>query len=270
MKKINYLLILIFFLFISCTSSRPKEKKEIRQQDAFIEIVNKGIANIASTKSNNPIKTEIDNKKKKVYINDFFKTTTNFMDSIYVAENWIARVEEVKYEKGDKSSFIFLTFTVKYGGDRIIFNDEITLKSIYTIDNNNKKTDPVFNNLAEINEGNNVCIEGFFNRSLNGRVAIGKTYKTFYFTLINISKNSPVAVAKSQNLKYAINCKFKEMKILGMGILNKKKEKDIKKESMYLNIDSVYQTLTEEEKRYIDKINENYTLNLAREYVDKK
>ena len=272
MKKINYLLILIFFLFISCTSSRPKEKKD-SEQDKFIELVSQRIDSINSCISANPIQTEKNKAKKSYYTRRFFNIISNYADSIQIVKNWKGIVEDFKYEKGGNCSFIRLSIEMQYEGSNLRIhypNNRIVLKSIYTIDNKLKDKDAVFNSMSQINTNSSVYIMGFFNRSMNGYVAVGDNIRELNFSVLNISTTPISSYPISDNMKEAIDRKFKEMKILGRGMLNDKSEKKIEKEMAYLKIDSVRGTLNNDEITLIDKIEELYVLNLAREYVDKK
>lgn len=272
MKKINYLLVLIFPLFISCTSSRPKEKKD-SEQDKFIELVSQRIDSINSCISANPIQTEKNKAKKSYYTRRFFNIISNYADSIQIVKNWKGIVKDFKYEKGVNCSFIRLSIEMQYEGSNLRIhypNNRIVLKSIYTIDNKLKDKDAVFNSMSQINTNSSVYIMGFFNRSMNGYVAVGDNIRELNFSVLNISTTPISSYPISDNMKEAIDRKFKEMKILGRGMLNDKSEKKIEKEMAYLKIDSVRGTLNNDEITLIDKIEELYVLNLAREYVDKK
>ena len=85
-----------------------------------------------------------------------------------------------------------------------------------------------------------------------------------------ILSTSPITNNISDNARSAVGEKFKELKIIGSGILNKKTEKQIKKETSFLKMDSIKNTLIDDDKKLLDKIEKSYLLNIAREYIDKK
>lgn len=269
--KVNIALLILPTLFvISCTDSPKKQKKEVREQDKFIELVSQSIDSINSCVSSNPIELEKRKDKRTYYNKQFFKLISNFADSNLIIKNWNGVVRRFDYLKKEKSSFILLDIIIEYKGNKHLncLNDKIILQSIYDVDNTLKDTDIVFNNMAKINENSNVYIEGFFNRSMNGYISVGNNLSEFDFTILNIS-TSPTNDSMSINLKEAINRKFDEMKILGRGMLKGKTEKEIIKECAYLNKDSITNTLNSSENQYIDRIERAYITNLAKEYVNR-
>lgn len=270
MKTIFYLL-LFTILMSSCNNPNSNVKKEIKAQDIFIELVSQRIDSINSCVSTNPIQIEKNKNKKRYYSRQYYNIISQYADSAQIINNWTGKVVNFEYKKGEESSFIFLDVEIEYNGNnyKVSYpNDRIILKSIYTIDNDSKGEDVVFNNMSNINENSNVYLTGYFNRSMNGHISVGERLNEFNFTILNIS-TSPIVDTISDNTRKAIGIKFKEMKIIGMGILNKKTERQIKKETLYLNMDSTKATLTNDGKNILDKIEQSYLLNIAREYVNK-
>lgn len=264
--------ILFFTILISsCNHSNVNAKKEIKDQDVFIELVSQRIDSINSCISTNPIQNE-KNKNKKIYFNkQYYNIISQYADSAQIINNWTGIVKDLEYKKGEESSFIFLDVEIKYSGNNYKIhypNDRIILRSVYAIDNNLKEKDVVFNNMANINKNSNVYLMGYFNRSMNGHVSVGNKLNELNFTILNIL-TSPITNNISDNMKEAINRKFEEMKILGLGMLNKKNEEEIQKESAFLKNDSIKNTLTDKEREIINKIETSYTANIAREFIDK-
>lgn len=270
MKKICYISIILFLFFSSCNSSQPKEKKKARGEDKFIELISQRIDSINSSVSSNPIQAEKNKKKQSYYSRQFFNIVSRYTDSIQIIKNWNGIVTNFEYKKGEKSSFIKLDIEIEYKGDNFISypKNKIVLRSIYPVENEMKDKDIVFNKMAEINNNANVYIVGFFNKNMNGNVSVGNNLREFNFSILNISR-SPIDFSMSSNMSEAVKCKFKEMNILGRGMLNNKSEKEIKKEVLYLKNDSIRTTLNNDEIALIDKIEKLYVLNLAREYIKK-
>lgn len=268
MKKYIAPLALLIAIITSCV--HPQKTKEISQQDNFIELVSQRIDSINSCVSSNPIQTEKNKSKKILYSKQFFNTISKYSDSILIFRNWFGTVDNFEYIKKEKSSFVLLDIEISYKGNKDICypNNKITLKCIYNIDNKSKDKDAVFNNMSTINNNSNIYIEGFINRSMNGHISVGKNLNEFNFTILNIS-TMPINDSISVKLNEAINLKFEEMKIFGRGVLQNKDEKEIKKESAYLKMDSIINTLSSSEIQYIKRIEQSYVTNIAREYVDK-
>lgn len=270
--KASVCILFLTILISSCNNSNVNVKKEIKDQDIFIELVSQRMDSINSCISTNPIQIEKNKNKKRYYTRQYYNILSQYADSVQIINNWTGKVKDFEYRKGEESSFIFLNIEIEYNGDNYKVGypyDRIILKSIYTIDNNSKENDIVFNNMSNINENSNVYLMGYFNRSMNGHISVGEKFNEFNFTILNIS-TSPITNNISDNARSAVGEKFKELKIIGSGILNKKTEKQIKKETSFLNMDSIKNTLIDDDKKLLDKIEKSYLLNIAREYIDKK
>lgn len=258
---------LFVILFISCTSLN-NSKKEIKEQDKFIEMVSQRIDSIKSCVSLNPIQSE-KNKTRKIYYNkQFFNLISKYADSIQIFNNWSGIIEDFEYTKGKESSHIYLTIRINYQGEKFISQNDILLLSIYSVDNKEKAKDIVFNNMAKINKNSKIYVTGFINRSMNGYISIGENFNEFNFSILNIS-TSPINDSISKDAKVAIKRKFEEMKIFGRGVLNRKSEKEIKKECAFLKNDSIINTLATSDKSLVKKIEKLYITNIAREYVNR-
>ncbi len=267
MKKTLYLLFITFLL--SCNNNVNNKVVEDNTKDEFIRIVSNKIKAIFDNTAGNSIDKELKESSRIKATKDYYNSITSFADSVLIVHNWLGKVEKMEYSKGESFSTVLLDILIEYKGKQHIdygFN-EITLHCIYTVDNKYKNCDKTFNNMAKIQRGSVVYFNGLFSRSMNGHISTGESFKALNFILLDINtlplQYNPI---KSILLKNAISRKMQEMKILGNCMLS---GKDVKKESKYLNIDSVMKTLPDSDKIYVNKIERAYLLKLVNEYSNK-
>lgn len=280
MKQLSTLILLLISL-VSCnnmkTNNRQSNLSESNTvQNSFIALVSTHADSIyETTKISNPIKQE--SEYTKAFTN-FHESIDSFISTNILFRNFIGRIRNIKYEKGDESSFIYFDLSIEYDDKASIHSINHTrnkFNCIYTLKNIYRENDSLFINLQNINDNDMVYFNGFLSRGLDGNVSIAPQASVdghmtgFYFSILDIDKKK-LHTNYSSNLNNAIKAKFKELYILGQCMLANEDESVVRRKTSYLNLDSIINTLNNEEKQYINKIQKTYTLNLAREYINKR
>lgn len=97
--KASVCILFLTILISSCNNSNVNVKKEIKDQDIFIELVSQRMDSINSCISTNPIQIEKNKNKKRYYTRQYYNILSQYADSVQIINNWTGKVKDFEYKK---------------------------------------------------------------------------------------------------------------------------------------------------------------------------
>lgn len=206
------------------------------------------------------------NDIQKKEFNDSVKLSIgSYMDSVKLFNNWEGTIEKIRMdETGQKS--IHLSFEIKYKPEEY---REICFEVDYVLPKDSTNSDKIYQTVRNLDEFSEVKFDGFIRTKSNGEAYYGNysddlihSYPDFNFFLIDINlKSSNDSI--SDNLRNAINVSFESIEPLKLNFRGQisQKESDKRMKQLLPKFQAAKETLTKEERTYIDRLCQALTLN---------
>lgn len=251
MKKL-YPLLLILFALCGCVQTSNKTNKR------FSNVQQENFDNMLAQNCNNSY--HLGNNILEKEFNDSVKLAMGeYMDSVRLFVNWVARIHNINSNETGKSS-VALSFELEYAPGQY---REVSFEVDYVLSKDSLDSDKIYNTIKKLSNYSTVYFDGFIRKKANGEAhyntsdGIMHSYPTFKFFIVDINTTSK-GDTLSNNLQNAVDLSFKSIEPLELNFKKKISKKEMSKQVDQIAplLKAAKKTLTLEEKAYIDRLTE--------------
>jgi hypothetical protein len=258
MKKLLMLFAANVLLFTSCIDNTNYAKIENEQQLAFDKFL----------KSNKELEF---NQANEIQKKEFFKKYEHdlycYVDSMKLLKNWKGVISKIDTEPTGNASTL-ITFTITYQPEKF---REVTFNCMHIAPTDSLKYDVIYNEVKDISDYSQVYFDGIIRVKNDSTISydmrrpgddLNISYPKYDFFIVDVRKeNNPSFHTKA--LIKAIDCSYRMQEPLKLNYLKliSKKEKEQRWNQLLPEYEKAKKNLSENEIKYIGRVNESLTLN---------